>query len=90
VGDPKKDHKCWEMPEDMIEKLPLTQVNTSSPGSDVAAESVATLASTSLVFKWSNPTYSRTLLDQAGSFMQQESTYLDFFTGDNRENLANW
>ncbi|KAJ9186466.1 hypothetical protein P3X46_002036 [Hevea brasiliensis] len=65
VGDPKTDHGCWDRPEDMTEKRPLTQVNTSSPGTDVAAETAAAMASASLVFKKSDPTYSSTLLKHA-------------------------
>lgn len=65
MGDPNKDHKCWERPEDMTQKRPVTQVNTSFPGSDVAAETAAAMASASLVFRTSNPSYSSTLLRHA-------------------------
>ncbi|XP_062022739.1 endoglucanase 10-like [Rosa rugosa] len=65
VGDPKADHQCWNRPEDMTEKRPLTQVNTSAPGTEVAAETAAAMASASLVFKKSNPTYSDSLLKHA-------------------------
>lgn len=65
VGDPVADHKCWNRPEDMTEPRPLTQVNASFPGSDVAAETAAALASASLVFKSSDSKYSDTLLKHA-------------------------
>lgn len=65
MGDPDIDHKCWDRPEDMTEARPLTQVNTSSPGSDVAAETAAAMAAASLVFKSSNSTYSSLLLEHA-------------------------
>ncbi|XP_057973128.1 endoglucanase 10 [Malania oleifera] len=65
VGDPEADHKCWERPEAMTEERPLTQVNTSNPGTDVAAETAAAMASASLVFKTINPTYSSSLLKHA-------------------------
>ncbi|KAI6688340.1 hypothetical protein NL676_025168 [Syzygium grande] len=65
VGDPDLDHKCWDRPESMTEKRPLTQVNTSAPGSDVAAETAAAMASASLVFKTVNSTYSSMLLKHA-------------------------
>ncbi|KAI8549515.1 hypothetical protein RHMOL_Rhmol06G0030700 [Rhododendron molle] len=65
VGDPEKDHGCWERPEAMTEKRPLIQVNTSSPGTEVAAETAAAMASASLVFKSSDSTYSSTLLKHA-------------------------
>ncbi|GAV67831.1 Glyco_hydro_9 domain-containing protein [Cephalotus follicularis] len=77
VGDPEKDHKCWYRPEDMTEKRPLAQVNTSSPGSDVAAETAAAMASASLVFKTSDSTYSSTLLKHA----QQLFTFADKYRG---------
>ncbi|CAM8981714.1 unnamed protein product [Rhodiola kirilowii] len=65
VGDAKVDHGCWERPEAMNESRPLTQINTTAPGSEVAAETAAALASASLVFKSSNPDYSNTLLEHA-------------------------
>lgn len=65
VGDPDLDHKCWDRPESMTEKRPLTQVNTSAPGTDVAAETAAAMASASLVFKTVNSTYSSMLLKHA-------------------------
>lgn len=65
VGDPDADHKCWDRPEDMTEKRPVAQVNSSAPGSDVAAETAAALASASLVFKSSDSTYSSSLLKHA-------------------------
>ncbi|KAF8387731.1 hypothetical protein HHK36_026385 [Tetracentron sinense] len=77
VGDPDMDHKCWERPEAMTEKRPLTQVNTSSPGTEVAAETAAAMASASLVFKTINPTYSKSLLKHA----QQLFTFADTYRG---------
>lgn len=41
------------------------KVDKNSPGSDVAAETAAALASASLVFRKSNPTYSKLLLKRA-------------------------
>ncbi|KAK2971465.1 hypothetical protein RJ640_020871 [Escallonia rubra] len=73
VGDPDADHKCWDRPEKMTEKRPLTQVNTSSPGTEVAAETAAALASASLVFKPTDSTYSSLLLKHA----QQLFTFAD-------------
>ncbi|CAI9777885.1 unnamed protein product [Fraxinus pennsylvanica] len=35
VGSPKADHSCWDRPEDMTGPRPLTQVNTSTPGTEV-------------------------------------------------------
>ncbi|KAL5224719.1 hypothetical protein ABZP36_011358 [Zizania latifolia] len=63
VGDPEVDHKCWERPETMTEKRPLTKITPKSPGSDVAAETAAAMAAASLVYKPINKTYSSSLLD---------------------------
>ena len=60
-----KDHKCWDRPEDMTGKRPLTMVNASKPGSDVAAETAAAMAAASLVFKSTNLTYSSLLVRHA-------------------------
>ncbi|KAL6603481.1 hypothetical protein ACP70R_043842 [Stipagrostis hirtigluma subsp. patula] len=65
VGDPKTDHKCWERPETMAEKRPLTKITAKSPGSDVAGETAAAMAAASLVYKPINATYASSLLDHA-------------------------
>ncbi|XP_057435049.1 endoglucanase 10-like [Lotus japonicus] len=83
VGDPVADHKCWDRPEDMTEERPLTQVNASCAGSDVAAETAAAMASASLVFKKTNSTYSSTLLKHA----KQLFTFADKNRGSYSENI---
>lgn len=65
VGDPEVDHACWDRPETMAEKRPLIQINASVPGTDVAAETAAAMASASLVYKKSDPSYSSKLLKHA-------------------------
>lgn len=65
VGDPNLDHKCWERPEDMDTPRNVYKVTTKNPGSDVAAETAAALASASIVFKNSDPSYSSKLLQTA-------------------------
>ncbi|KAK3023777.1 hypothetical protein RJ639_043393 [Escallonia herrerae] len=85
VGDPDADHKCWDRPEKMTEKRPLTQVNTSSPGTEVAAETAAALASASLVFKPTDSTYSSSLLKHA----QQLFTFADENRGSYSVSIPN-
>ncbi|XP_044469618.1 endoglucanase 2-like isoform X2 [Mangifera indica] len=75
VGDAKSDHDCWERPETMSEMRPLTQVNASFPGTDVAAETAAAMASASLVFKKINSTYSNQLLVHAQQLFMFADTY---------------
>lgn len=65
VGDANKDHACWERPEDMDTPRTVLKIDSSNPGSDVAAETAAALASASLVFRNSDRSYSRILLNRA-------------------------
>ncbi|KAK6948006.1 Glycoside hydrolase family 9 [Dillenia turbinata] len=65
VGDPYKDHECWERPEDMDTPRNVYKVSPQNPGSDVAAETAAALAAASIVFKDSDPSYSTKLLQTA-------------------------
>ncbi|CAN6162715.1 unnamed protein product [Urochloa humidicola] len=80
VGDPKADHKCWERPETMSEKRPLTKITTKSPGSDVAAETAAAMAAASLVYKPINGTYSSSLLDHAERLFAFADKYRGAYT----------
>ena len=75
VGDPELDHKSWERPEIMSERRPLMQVNTSVPGTEVAAETAAAMASASLVFKKIDPAYSDSLLKHAQQLFTFADTY---------------
>ncbi|KAJ8749690.1 hypothetical protein K2173_012241 [Erythroxylum novogranatense] len=79
VGNPSADHKCWDRPEDMTEKRPLAQVNVSAPGTDVAAETAAAMASASLVFK-SDSEYSSTLLQYAKKLFAFADKYRDSYS----------
>jgi endoglucanase len=64
VGDGDKDHACWTRPEDMTMARPSFKVDTTSPGSEPAAEAAAALAAASLVFK-KDPAYRDSLLQHA-------------------------
>ncbi|KAL8482368.1 hypothetical protein ACS0TY_028511 [Phlomoides rotata] len=70
VGDPNADHKCWERPEDMDTPRSVYSISPSNPGSDVAAETAAALASASIVFRRVDPKYSKLLLATARNVMQ--------------------
>ncbi|KAJ6398349.1 hypothetical protein OIU77_019199 [Salix suchowensis] len=76
MGDPELDHQCWERPEAIRGIRPLTQANTSSPGTEVAAETAA-MASASLVFKKIDSSYSNLLLEHA----QQLFSFADAYRG---------
>lgn len=75
MGDAELDHKCWERPEAVTGARPLTQVNASYPGSDVAAETAAAMASASLVFRSSDSAYSRLLLKHARQLFAFADSY---------------
>ncbi|ONK64537.1 uncharacterized protein A4U43_C07F27130 [Asparagus officinalis] len=65
VADPNMDHRCWERPEDMDTPRNVYRLTSQSPGSDVAAETAAALAASSIVFTDSDPAYSAKLLQAA-------------------------
>ncbi|KAL5713152.1 hypothetical protein ACHQM5_015257 [Ranunculus cassubicifolius] len=67
VGDAKKDHACWERPEDMDTPRTVLKIDQNNPGSDVAAETAAALAAASMVFRKTDPSYSKLLKRRAMS-----------------------
>ncbi|XP_071724523.1 endoglucanase 17-like isoform X2 [Rutidosis leptorrhynchoides] len=75
VGDANKDHACWERPEDMDTPRSVFKIDQNNPGSDVAAETAAALASASLVFKKSDATYSKLLISRAIKVFQFADKY---------------
>ncbi|RAL52230.1 hypothetical protein DM860_016079 [Cuscuta australis] len=70
VGDPNSDHNCWERPEDMDTPRTSYQVNVTDPGSEVSAEIAAALAASSIAFKDSDPSYSKSLLQRAAQVFE--------------------
>ncbi|XP_061354155.1 endoglucanase 9-like [Gastrolobium bilobum] len=81
VGDPNVDHKCWQRPEDMDTGRTVYSVSPNNPGSDVAAETAAALASASIVFRHVDPTYSSLLVKTAREVyefaLQYQGSYSD-------------
>ncbi|WOK98216.1 hypothetical protein Cni_G06926 [Canna indica] len=75
VGDPDKDHSCWQRPETMSEERPSIQINRTNPGTEVAAETAAAMAAASLVFKNINTSYSDLLLQHAQKLFTFADTY---------------
>jgi hypothetical protein len=62
VGDGDTDHYCWQRPEDMTTSRQAYKVDRENPGSDLAGETAAAMAAASIVFRRSDPRYSRLLL----------------------------
>ncbi|KAI5314040.1 hypothetical protein L3X38_043216 [Prunus dulcis] len=75
VGDPIIDHNCWERPEDMDTARTVYAVDSPNPASDVAGETAAALAASSMAFKSSDPGYSDTLLRNAKKAFELADTY---------------
>ncbi|XP_037456659.1 endoglucanase 19-like [Triticum dicoccoides] len=65
VREPGRDHACWERPEDMDTPRSVYRVDANKPGSDVAGETAAALAASSIAFRRSDPAYASRLLDAA-------------------------
>ncbi|GAB4837838.1 hypothetical protein Ancab_027364 [Ancistrocladus abbreviatus] len=75
VGDPLSDHNCWERPEDMDTARTVYAVDAPNPASDVAGETAAALAASSMAFRSIDPDYSETLLRNAINAFQFADTY---------------
>ncbi|PON99895.1 Glycoside hydrolase [Trema orientale] len=65
VGDPNIDHNCWERPEDMDTARTVYAVDAPNPASEVAGETAAALAASSMAFRSYDPGYSETLIRNA-------------------------
>ncbi|KAI3718381.1 hypothetical protein L6452_19249 [Arctium lappa] len=83
VGDPIKDHNCWERPEDMDTNRTVYMLQATNPASEVAGETAAALAATSIAFRSIDPVYSDKVLKAAsGAF-----DYADTNQGSYSENV---
>jgi hypothetical protein len=65
VGDPNLDHQCWVRPENMKSPRTLYEINEKTPGTEIAAETAAAMAASSIVFRGQDKKYSRSLLNKA-------------------------
>ncbi|KAI4316461.1 hypothetical protein L6164_024439 [Bauhinia variegata] len=65
VGDPEEDHQCWIRPENMKTKRSVLKIDSNSPGTEIAAETSAAMASSAIVFRRIDRLYSRRLLNKA-------------------------
>ncbi len=69
VGSGDEDH-CYWVPAEVVHirsNRPAYKIDAAHPGTELAAETAAALASASLVFQSADPAYSRTLLGHAVS-----------------------
>ncbi|KAJ0965466.1 hypothetical protein J5N97_026604 [Dioscorea zingiberensis] len=75
VGDGDTDHYCWQRPEDMTTSRRAYKIDENNPGSDLAGETAAALAASSIVFRKSNPHYSHLLLHHAQQLFEFGDKY---------------
>lgn len=65
IGIGMTDHKWWGSPEVFPNERPSFKIDAAHPGSDLAAEAAAALASSSMLFRASDPTYAENCLKHA-------------------------
>ena len=65
VGNGQVDHTHWLPPEYITYEYPSYKVTSSAPGTEVSAETAASLAAASILFKNVDSTYSSKLLEHA-------------------------
>ena len=65
VGDGFVDHAVWGRPEDMEMNRPTFTLNQTAPGSDLAAETAAALATCYIIFKSEDPEYASRCISHA-------------------------
>ncbi|MFE1318209.1 glycoside hydrolase family 9 protein [Kitasatospora phosalacinea] len=75
VGSGSPDHAWWGPAEVLPMARPAYKIDASCPGSDLAGETAAALASSSMVFADSDPAYSATLLTHAKQLYSFADTY---------------
>ena len=80
VGDGIIDHSFWYPPEYIDYKYPSLKIDSSNPGSEVAAETAASLAATSILFKDEDSSYSKLCLDHAIEIYDFADTYRGDYT----------
>ncbi|HEY9669181.1 MAG TPA: glycoside hydrolase family 9 protein [Coleofasciculaceae cyanobacterium] len=75
VGLGGVDHAYWGPPEKMTMQRPAFKIDTQRPGSDLAGEAAAALASASIIFRPTNAAYADTLLTHATQLFNFADTY---------------
>nr|XP_006818014.1 PREDICTED: endoglucanase 22-like [Saccoglossus kowalevskii] len=81
VGTKQLDSTHWGRPEEMDMPRPPEMVNTTVPGSDVAGQTAAALAASSIAFQTEDPAYSTTLLEHSKQLFTFANTYRGLYPG---------
>ncbi|GMJ07564.1 glycosyl hydrolase 9A4 [Hibiscus trionum] len=82
VGDPEKDHRCWVRPESMKGPRPVLEINDNTPGSEIAGETSAAMAASSMVFRRFDAPYARQLLNKAKMLFEFAKEHTHTFDGE--------
>lgn len=85
VGNPSIDHAVLELPEQIATIRPSYKINSTNPGTELAAEAAAALASASIIFRATDVAYSDKLLLNA----QQLYSFADNYRGSYSDSLPN-
>lgn len=81
TGDGYQDHSFWGRPEDWPNGPRQSwKITQQQPGSELAGETAAALASGYLVFREEDPTYANTLLQHARELYNFAKTYRGDYT----------
>ncbi|MDB9527258.1 glycoside hydrolase family 9 protein [Oscillatoria sp. CS-180] len=75
VGDGHVDHSFWGAPEAMTMQRPSFKIDRQNPGTDLAAETAASLAAASIVFRPFDEAYADELLTNAEQLFDFADTY---------------
>lgn len=75
IGIGMVDHKWWGSPEVYPLERPAFKIDANNPGSDLAAEAAAALASSSMLFRGTDPAYANLLLEHAKELFTFADTY---------------
>ncbi|CAK8568480.1 unnamed protein product [Lathyrus sativus] len=82
VGDPVDDHNCWAPPEKMKTKRSVKTIDYGTPGSEIAAETSAAMAASSIVFRSIDHKYARHLLNRAKLLFEFAKSHKGSYDGE--------
>ena len=75
MGSGQADHGYWGRAEEMTMTRPSYKINRSNPGTELAAETAAAMAASSVIFRQSNPRYADILVRHAEELYEFADRY---------------
>ncbi|KAK9273901.1 hypothetical protein L1049_018713 [Liquidambar formosana] len=82
VGDPVEDHHCWMRPENMQTPRTVLMIDENTPGTEIAAETAAAMAASSIIFRNLDHAYSRRLLNKAKLLFEFAKSHKGTYDGE--------